>query len=435
MMRALVIALVLAASAAQAQQPVAPPSPAPAVDEDALRRALESDAGKQRPGASASGEVKADDTSTGARGNEGPAGLQAQAMARPPGTGVLNPNVSVIVDGSFGYYGRHRADFASIGIPASGDDPGPGKQGFTLQEVELAFQTAIDPYLEGNVFLTIPNLEGIEVEEAYFTTTSLPANLQLKAGSFRSQIGRNNSQHLHLQHFTRRPLMTPLLFGADGLRGPGAQVSVLLPGLPWFATLYAEALSIGAPEEAGLATFGGGKRGPSNLTYTAALEQFWSASDAVSLLLGLNFATGIASTCAAPPCGGGPRDYLYGADLYLKWRPQDAVGERFSLRWSTEYFARKISDGGQTEGALYTEPVLQLAQRWFVGARFDLTGIPSGAAVPRRYGESLSLTFAPTEFSRFRLYGQLLSGPGATTALVGFLQAEFAMGAHGAHPF
>ena len=70
-------------------------------------------------------------------------------------------------------------------------------------------------------------------------TTALPANLQIKAGTFRSQFGRNNTQHLHVQNFTRRPLMTALLFGADGLRGPGAQASVLLP-LPWFATLYAE---------------------------------------------------------------------------------------------------------------------------------------------------------------------------------------------------
>jgi hypothetical protein len=209
---------------------------------------------------------------------------------------------------------------------------------------------------------------------------------------------------------------------------------VLLPGLPWFATLYGEALSIGAPE-AGVATFGGGRRGPKNLTYTAVLEQFWSVSESLSLLLGLNFATGIASTCALPPCGGGPRDYLYGGDLYLKFRPEGALGETFSLRWSTEYFARQLSDGGPTEGAFYTEPVVQVAKRWYLGARFDLTGIPSGANVPRRYGESLSVTFAPTEFSRFRLYGQTLSGPGAETALVGFLQAEVSMGAHGAHPF
>jgi hypothetical protein len=420
------------AMAALAQQPapVAPPAPPPPIsDEAAIRKALQADQAAQPTPAPAPAPA-----ATSGAGVDSTGSTAAQASVRPAGTGLLNPNMSAIVDGSFGYYGVHGGDFAAIGIPPSGDDPGAHREGFTLQEVELAFQTAIDPYLEGSVFLTIPNLEGIEVEEAFFNTTSLPGNLQVKAGSFRSQVGRNNGQHLHLQNFTRRPLMTPLLFGADGLRGPGAQVSLLLPGLPWFATLYGEAFTIDAPE-GGVATFGGGRRGPKNLTYTAVLEQFWSLSESVSMLLGLNFATGIASTCALPPCGGGPRDELYGGDLYLKFRPLGALGEDFSLRWSTEYFARHIGQGGPTEGALYTEPVVQVAKRWYLGARFDVTGIPSGLYVPRRYGESLSVTFAPTEFSRFRLYGQALSGPGVDAALVGFLQAEFSMGAHGAHPF
>ncbi|HXI56447.1 MAG TPA: metal ABC transporter permease [Polyangia bacterium] len=363
----------------------------------------------------------------------------AQAAVRPPGAGVLNPDTSVIVDGSFGYYGRHDADFRRMGIPPSGDDPATAKPGFTLQEVELAFQAAIDPYLEGAVFLTIPNLEGIEVEEAYLLTTALPANLQIKAGTFRSQVGRNNTQHLHLQHFTRRPLMTPLLFGADGFRAPGLQVSVLLPGLPWFATLYGEAFSVGAPESdpgAGtVSTFGGGGRGLNHLAYTTVLEQFWSPTDATSIFLGLNFATATASECATPPCSGGRRDYLYGADLYFKWRPLDVVGELGSVMWSTEYFARTIADGGPTEGALYTEPVVQMAKRWYVGGRFDLTGLPSGPSVPRVIAVAGSVTFAPTEFSRLRLYGQNLWMAGGPSALVGFLQAEFSMGAHGAHPF
>jgi hypothetical protein len=349
--------------------------------------------------------------------------------------GVLNPDMSVIVDGAFGYYGRRQTDFSGIGIPPSGDDPAALRDGFTLQEVELAFQAPIDPYLEGAVFLTIPNLGGIEVEEAYLLTTALPANVQVKAGSFRSQLGRNNTQHLHLQHFTRRPLMTPLLFGADGMRAPGLQLSVLLPGLPWFATFYAEAFSVPAPEPGVVSTFGGGGRSPADLAYTAVLEQFWAPGEATSILLGLNFATAISSVCAVPPCEGGQRDFLYGADLYWKWRRPDVVGERFSVTWATEYFARTIAGGGPTEGALYTEPVAQVAKRWYLGARLDATGLPSGPYVPRAYGVAASATFAPTEFSRLRLYGQDLWAPGGRNALIGFFQAEFSMGAHGAHPF
>jgi len=369
-----------------------------------------------------------------------PGGATASNV-RAPGSSLMNPALSFILDGSFGYYGVHAGDFAALGLPISGDDPSDAHEGFTLQEVEIAAQAALDPYLEGAVFLTIPNLEGLEVEEAYLVTTSLPANLQIKAGSFRSQVGRNNTQHLHLQNFTRRPLMTPLLFGADGLRGPGTQLSVLIP-LPWFATLYGEAFSVGAPDDISrAATFGGGARAtPGNLTTTAVLEQFWELGESTSLLLGANFATGRAFDCmGAVPCdaalSAGPRSYLYGGDLYFKWKPPNQARSYWSLQWTTEWFARTLASNGPTEGAGYTEPVLQVARRFYLGGRFDLVGLPSGPNLPRRYGVAGSLTFAPSEFSRVRLYGQELTGPGVSATTVAFLQVEYSMGAHGAHPF
>jgi hypothetical protein len=372
----------------------------------------------------------------------------AQEAVRRPGSSLLNPAMSVIIDGDFGYYGRSTADFLELRLPVAGDDPAvalpgtPNREGFGIQEVELAASAAIDPYLEGALFLTIPNLSGLEVEEGYFVTTSLPANLQIKAGTFRSVVGRNNSQHLHVQNFTRRPLMTALLFGQDGLRGPGAQASVLLP-LPWFATLFAEAFSIGPPDDPALVTtFGGGSRDtPRNLTYTGVLEQYWDLSESSSILLGLNFASGRLFNCSAMPAACNPaavpdpRTLFEGADLYFKWKPANVAQTYASFQWTTEYFAREILDRGPTEGAVYTEPVLQFARRWYLGARFEVTGLPSGPFVPRRYGYAGSLTFAPSEFSRFRLYLQELTGPGVPSSTVGFVQTEISMGAHGAHPF
>ncbi len=369
-------------------------------------------------------------------------GWAVQEGARAPGSSLLNPALSFILDTSFGYYGLHTGQFDQLGLRIAGDDPSESREGFGVQEVEVAAQAAIDPYLEGAVFLTVPNLSGLEVEEAYLVTTSLPFNLQIKAGTFRSQIGRNNTQHLHLQNFTRRPLMTALLFGADGLRGPGAQASVLLP-LPWFATLYAEAFSIGEPDAGdlvpGVETFGGGVRlGPSNLTYTAELEQFWAPAEAHSIFLGLNFATGRSFTCAVgTTClpADGARSFLAGGDLYYKWKPPNVSQTYLSLQWTTEYFVRVLADGGPTEGAGYSDFVLQFARRFYLGCRFDLVGAPDGPNLPRRYGYAGSLTFAPSEFSRLRLYAQELVGPGVPDTTVGFLQAEYSIGAHGAHPF
>ena len=224
-------------------------------------------------------------------------------------------------------------------------------------------------------------------------TTSLPANLQIKAGTFRAQFGRNNTQHLHVQNFTRRPLMTSLLFGADGFRGPGrAGVDAAAASLVRDAVRRRRSASVAPEDTAIVATFGGGARAtPKNLTYTAVLEQFWELGEETSILLGANFATGRAFDCMqAVPCDAaiavGPRSYLYGGDLYVKWKPANTSRTYRSLQWTTEFFARTLASGGPTEGAGYTEPVVQIARRFLIGARFDLTGLPSGPSVPRRYG-------------------------------------------------
>src|SRR5947208_13487076 len=198
---------------------------------------------------------------------------QEQPAPPPPatkGSQSMNPDISAILDADFGYY-RRAPQYLS------GDDPNLGADarhalGFTAQEVELALSAIVDPYFRGDIFLTIPNLSGLEVEEAFATTTSLPYNLQAKVGSFRSAFGRQNGQHLHVQDFTRRPLLNAAFLGADGLRGPGAEVSWLAP-LPFYVVLYGEAFSLAAPDIPPgpdspvdpVASFGGGSA--TDLTY------------------------------------------------------------------------------------------------------------------------------------------------------------------------
>src|SRR5438552_14722217 len=187
----------------------------------------------------------------GRNGRPGPAPAVTSSTGGAPqtlfrGAQSLNPDMSAILDADFGW--QRRAPQL-----LSGDDTDLHAEGtrhavgFTAQEVELAFSAIVDPYLKGEVYLTIPNLEGIEVEEAFVTTTSLPWNLQIKGGSFRSSFGRQNGQHLHVQDFTRRPLINAAFLGADGLRGPGAEVSWLAP-LPFYVVLYGEAFSLAAPD-------------------------------------------------------------------------------------------------------------------------------------------------------------------------------------------
>src|SRR6267154_904534 len=291
------------------------------------------------------------------------------------GAQSLNPDISVILDGNAGYERRGVAY-------RNGDDPalhgGPTTRGavFTAQEVEIAFSAIVDPYFRGDVFLTIPNLSGLEVEEAFATTTSLPYHLHLKAGSFRSAFGRQNGQHLHVQDFTRRPLLNAALLGVDGMRGPGAQLSWLTP-LPFYLVLYGEAFSLPRPAaDDPVASFGGGSA--TDLTYALEAKYFVPYGDEWSVYGGFNFATGVSpgflgGTGDVP--GAGRRSELFGADLYLKWKPPNVVGGYTSVAWQTEAVFRHLEDAGgvgaEWDGGLYSQVVVQVARNWFVGLRGD----------------------------------------------------------------
>src|SRR5947207_15691882 len=245
----------------------------------------------------------------------------------PRGAQSLNPDLSVILDGVFGYE-RRAPQFLS------GDDPDLGAQGtshalgFMVQEVELAFSAIVDPYFKGEGYLTIPNLSGIDVEEAFATTTSLPWNLQVKAGSFRSAFGRQNGQHLHVQDFTRRPLINAAFLGADGMRGPGVQVSWLAP-LPFFVTLSGEAFSLSSDpaDQSGalpqsVPSFGADRS--THPTLAAEAKAFFPFGDAWSFFWGLSFASGKSPgllLAGGTPAGSGRDAQLYATDLYLQWKP------------------------------------------------------------------------------------------------------------------
>src|SRR5258706_1009156 len=73
-------------------------------------------------------------------------------------------------------------------------DHDPIKRGFSLRNAEISVDGAVDPYFKGfgNIVLKLDKNNGteIELEEAYLLTTDLPANLQLKAGQFFANFGR-----------------------------------------------------------------------------------------------------------------------------------------------------------------------------------------------------------------------------------------------------
>ena len=392
--------------------------------------------------------------------------------ARSQGFQSLNPDLSVIIDANAGYERRTPSFRNSLDpiLRSKGDSPAFGP---AVQEVEVAASAIVDPYFKGELYLSIPNLNALEVEEGFVTTTSLPWSLQVKVGTFRSAFGRQNGQHTHVQDFTQRPLFYTAFLGEDGFRGPGIQVSWLAP-LPFFLTLYAEVFDLPLPAPGSpVATFGGGSG--TDLSYATEAKVFIPVTDEWSAYGGISAAIGVSPSPSpvfgvTTPVAFDRRSLLVAADLYLKWKPLNVTSGYNSLAWQSEVVFRRLgeprncSSGGEAvcgaiptewDGGLYTQVVYQLSRRWFVGIRGDLLGIPASHSVPTIVKGSTSITFTLSEFARLRLHGELehtadvatlgapafslvpaeVIGASPRTSFATYLQLEVAMGAHGAHPF
>ncbi|MCG5541178.1 MULTISPECIES: zinc-regulated TonB-dependent outer membrane receptor [unclassified Halorhodospira] len=160
---------------------------------------------------------------------------RATASSEQIGAGTLmNPSISVILDGVYGNeFSGHVDDPGGFGMGHShghGHDHAHGiEDGFQLRETEIAFEASVDPYFDAFAMLVIEGTDHIDLEEAYFTTRSLPWGLQVKAGRFLSDVGYINSQHPHEWDFVDRPLVSEHLFGDHGIQEIGAQLNWLAP--------------------------------------------------------------------------------------------------------------------------------------------------------------------------------------------------------------
>lgn len=339
----------------------------------------------------------------------------------------MNPDISVILDVA-------AAAFSDTPDQRGGHDP--LKNGFNLQQLELSIGSAVDPYwrFDGNLVFS---QFGVEVEEAYATSTALPHNLQARAGQFLTRFGRLNATHPHAWEFVDQPLVLGKFFGGEGNRGLGAELSWLSP-LPWYLELVGS-----ASEAQGASTarsfFGQqdlGVESLADLQLTGAVKQFFPFGSDWSLAWGLSGAFG------PNPSGRSNRSEIYGTDLYLKYRPL-RDGDWTTISLTTEAMARRrqVPGGILTDEGLYTTLFWRFAQRWAVAARHEaVTGVGNDPLDPEwtglRQRSSANLTFWPTEFSRIRLQTSADAPAWKAAPVYGvFLAFETVIGAHGPHQF
>src|SRR5438876_1762816 len=233
-------------------------------------------------------------------------------------------------------------------------DHDPQQRGFNARNIELALDGAVDPYFEGfaNIVFKLDNDNEteVEVEEAFMQTTSLPYNLQLKAGQFFAAFGRLNPVHPHAWEFVDTPLVNGLFLGPDGLRGVGAQTSWIVP-VPWYSQLILgvqngrgnTGFSFRNPGDDGMffdrITTDREARGLQDFVWIPRWENSVDLSPTQVVLAGVSGAFGSNET------GANSRNQIYGPDRRYKWKSSHAEGGFPFVKWQTEFMYRRFQAG------------------------------------------------------------------------------------------
>ena len=405
----------------------------------------------------------------------GGAGLSTNtpAIAAPPMDAGWSPSKPITVARSGSAYMNISFDtLMDVGWSTASDpseylelgDHDPLQRGFSLPNAEIALDGAVDPYFKGfaNIVLKLDenNETSIELEEAFLQSSSLPANLQVKAGQFYAAFGRQNPQHPHHWAFVDDPIILTRAFGPDGLRNIGAQVSWLLP-----TEFYTEAtlgilngqggtaFGFRNPGEAvdgvdrfhGRATVDNSISGFGDLLYVPRLASSFDLTDQQTLVVGASAGFGPNDT------GPHERTQIYGMDLYWKWKSAHADAGFPFVSLQAEGLYQRFEAGADPGAGLpqetlrdwgfYSQVLWGFKPRWVAGLRGEWANGNPGDYDPydayrgQRTRVSPDITFYPSEFSKLRLQYNYDHGELFGTDHSVWFQVEFLLGAHGAHKF
>lgn len=369
----------------------------------------------------------------------------------------------------------------------------PRKRGFTLAEGELGLVGAVDPYFRAQAYITtfidaLSGETGVELEEAFLTTQSLPYGLQLEVGHFLTEFGQLNPRHPHQWDWTDQPLINTRLFGGDGMRAPGLRLGWLLPTSE---SVFSE-LHVGMQNANGeqMTSFLGGRhehggeevdhehaeeelegsqignrpaigrdtQALKDLVYLARWNNSWQVRDDLGLVFGFSGLYGPNDT--------GPRGdtWIYGADMKWRWRPAKNFRGWPFLTWQTEIMQRDFKadrfiqiheeEGevftlpGRTlhDWGLYSQLLYGFRYGWAAGVRYEYAG-GSGQSIDGRKNDpfrsdrhrfSPLIAFHPSEFTRIRLQynldhaNDLVNGKDAHSVWLSF---QWVYGAHPPHEY
>jgi len=329
------------------------------------------------------------------------------------------PDISLILNASAVSRNIKNSDYEGYGIDGFVDHtdeiPFNKNRGFNLNYAEFGMHSEVGPYFDADAIFHL-HPDEFEIEEAYITTKKLPANMQLKAGLFRSGFGRINAIHQHAQAFVAQPLVYEAMLGVEGIKDAGVSLNWVAP-TDTYLMVGAEALqgsnelSFGYPE--------------SNNLYVGYLKTGFDIGDSNALLMGGSVASGKTEEHQ--------NSRLYGAELTLK----HTIDSYSSISWQSEYLYRDKNK--QKQAGLYSQLRYNMDSSWEFGGRYDAItkNLDNQPDDLKKY--SAIVSYRPFEFSKIRLQyskdrSKSFGGKRQDEDMI-VLDFLVEIGAHGAHAF
>ena len=371
---------------------------------------------------------------------------------------ALNPNLSVISDLTAN----------------SGPTKDSASNRLSLREIELGLQASLDPYARADIFISKPEAENLEVQEAYVTLTTLPWNLRFRGGKIKANFGRLNMIHAHELPQITAPIVLTGFLGAEGLREVGGEISRIFTPFNLFTEVsYAilnglQSEETETPPTTQITDTNGNTvtvavqkqttpsdRQIQNFGHVGRLRFYKDLTDSTNIDLGFSGALHQPKNLKQTRMGT--------VDFTLRWKPLKE-GLYHSFTWRTELFysIRKLPQETDTITKMVTETERQLhrrglysyielqpARRWKCGVRGDYMEAPELAESSitledktiRKVEKSITraispyITFTLSEFNRFRLQYENRQVPGDDIEHRLFFQWTVILGPHGAHAF
>ena len=293
---------------------------------------------------------------------------------------ALNPAIGMAIDMT----AEHRAK--------TGGD-------FNFRAAELGISASVDPYARAYAFFT-GSKDDFQVEEAALLTTSLPWNLQAKAGRFFADFGRLAKFHPHEYAFVNTPLSLERTVGGES-KADGVELSYLFPAPFFLRGTLGGYNKMGAENDR---LDDSKSRSWSRFTYLGRLQTYFDLSDNHSVELGSSLAFTPSVRIASDPRGGDRA--LTGIDMTYRYQPLGSTlyqgftlaGEFFG---NSERVERASGVRRMFAPAGYVYGEAKINREWAAGFLYD--NAPNLMSPGKKtIGYSPFITWNLSEFNRLR---------------------------------